>query len=395
MKQITLLLLTCTLCVSGLLAQLTEVNNFGTNPGNLTMYEHVPSNINQNAPVVLVMHGCGQLANDFANETGWNDIADQYGFYVIHAGQSTLNNGTKCFNWFSSFDYTRDLGEAMSLAQMVDYMHSNYSTNTNRTYVCGLSAGGSMTSVMMAAYPDKFHKAGIWAGVPFRFSTLGSNNKTPQEWGDFVRNAYSYNGTYPKLFICQGTNDNVVDPLNEGRLVDQWTNVHGVDQQVDYTNTSFQGNTDVTQKLYQDNSLSDTIVITYTVNNMAHGIAVDPGNGAMQGGETSSGAFDVNFFSTYWMADFFGLLSTPTAVNEENHSNSIIFNVTDGNLLVNSTDFNDKTVSVYSFSGQLLVQKEFTSLVQLNSSIFAKNANYIAVVHSNLGVKLSSFVFSF
>ncbi len=389
------MLLSCIFGVSSILAQMTQVNNFGTNPGNLTMYEHVPANINQNSPVVLVMHGCGQLANDFANETGWNDLADQFGFYVIHAGQSALNNSGKCFNWFSSFDYTRDLGEAMSLAQMVDYMHSNYSTNTNRTYVCGLSAGGSMTSVMMAAYPDKFHKAGIWAGVPFRFSTLGSNNKTPQEWGDFVRNAYSYNGTYPKLFICHGTNDNVVDPLNEGRLVDQWTNVHGVDQQVDYTNTSFQGNTNVTQKLHQDNSLSDTIVITYTVNNMAHGIAVDPGSGAMQGGETSSGAFDVDFFSTYWMADFFGLLSTPTAIIEENELNSIVFKNINDDLLVDSKNINTKIVSVYSFSGQLLLEKEFNFSVQIDLSSFAKNANYLAVVNSDLGVKLSSFVFSF
>lgn len=389
------MLLSCIFGVSSVLGQITQVNNFGTNPGNLTMYEYVPTITSQNAPVVLVMHGCGQLANDFANETGWNDLADQYGFYVIHAGQSLLNNGSKCFNWFSPLDYARDLGEAKSLAQMVDYMHSNYSTNSNRTYVCGLSAGGSMTSVMMAAYPDKFHKAGIWAGVPYRFSTLGLNNKTPQEWGDFVRGAYTYNGIYPKLFVCQGTNDAIVDPVNEERLVDQWTNVHGVDQTADNTTASFQGNTNVTQKLYQNSALDDTLVITYTVNNMAHGIAVDPGNGTMQGGETSLGAFDVNFFSTYWMADFFGLLSNTTSVESNSiESNNTNFSLSEGNLVVNSNDYESKIVSVYSFSGQLILQKEFNDYVEVNINSLPKSTNKIAVVTSKNGYRIASYIFN-
>lgn len=377
-------------------AQMSQVSNFGTNPGNLTMYSYQPANVITDAPVVLVMHGCSQSVNDFATETGWNNLADQYGFYVIHAGQNALNNGMKCFNWFSYLDYTRGFGEAMSLNQMVDYMHANYSTNLNRTYVCGLSAGGSMTSVLMASYPEKFHKAGIWAGFPFGYSVGVINTKTPQQWGDLVRNSYSYNGVYPKLFICQGTTDAVVEPENEKRLVDQWTNVHGVDQLVDNTVTSFLGNSNVTQKLYQNAALDDTIVITYTINGMSHGIPVDPGNGTMQGGATAGFSFDVNFFSTYWMADFFGLVSSkkPTLISKNKEEiGSITFNVFDNALFVESLGLNKKMISVYSFSGQLLIQKYFDVSLQMDLSSLSNNANYIAIVYSQNNKQPTSFVF--
>ncbi len=356
-------------------SQMNEVTNFGSNPGNLTMYEYVPTNPQPNTSVVLVMHGCGQLAGDFANETGWNDLADQYGFYVVHAGQSLVNNGSKCFNWFSPLDYERNAGEAQSLAQMVDYMHNNYNTDNNRSYVCGLSAGGSMTSVMMATYPDKFRKGGIWAGVPYRYLTSGSNNKTPQEWGDYVRNAVpNYTGDYPTLFVCQGTDDLVVDSINETRLVEQWTDVHGTDQVSDQTNPAFMGNTDVLQNIYKDNLGQDTIVITYTINNMAHGIAVDPGMGVMEGGQTSLGAFDVDFFSTFWMADFFDLIPKNISNVSETINEQLNWKKQNSQVSLTSELQEPLQLQVYSFSGQLLLQDEFLesmsfSLNQLDSDL--------------------------
>lgn len=374
----------CLLMTFPVFSQLTEVTNFGSNPGNLTMYEYVPTNPQPNTAVVLVMHGCGQLAEDFANETGWNDLADQYGFYVVHAGQSLVNNGSKCFNWFSPFDYERNAGEAQSLAQMVDYMHNNYNTDNNRSYVCGLSAGGSMTSVMMAAYPDKFRKGGIWAGVPYRYLTSGSNNKTPQEWGDYVRNAVpNYTGDYPTLFVCQGTDDLVVDSINETRLVQQWTDVHGTDQTSDYTNASFMGNTDVTQNIYKSANLQDTIVITYTISGMAHGIAVDPGMNIMQGGQTSLGAFDVDFFSTFWMADFFDLIPKNVTTVEEQITEDISLSKMNGHLMIKSDLDESLIIHVYSFSGQLILADSFYRNTSVSLTGFDSNLFVVSVSNNN------------
>ena len=41
---------------------LTAVTNFGSNPGNLQMFEYVPSGLPAGRPLVVVMHGCTQTA---------------------------------------------------------------------------------------------------------------------------------------------------------------------------------------------------------------------------------------------------------------------------------------------------------------------------------------------
>ena len=55
---------------SALTASITEVTSFGTNPGALKMFVHVPPSLPAGAPMVLVLHGCAQGATDMAT-TGW------------------------------------------------------------------------------------------------------------------------------------------------------------------------------------------------------------------------------------------------------------------------------------------------------------------------------------
>ena len=57
-----------------------EVTDFGLNPGNLRMFEFLPDGLPPSAPLVVVMHGCTQNATTFANETGWIQLADKFGF---------------------------------------------------------------------------------------------------------------------------------------------------------------------------------------------------------------------------------------------------------------------------------------------------------------------------
>ncbi|OJJ23779.1 hypothetical protein BKI52_05360 [marine bacterium AO1-C] len=300
-------------------AQLIRVNSFGSNPGNLAMYRYVPSGITGNAPVVVALHGCTQDAATYANESGWNALADQYKFYVVYAEQSSGNNSSKCFNWFETGDINRGQGEARSIKSMVDYMKSNYSVDNAQVYVTGFSAGGAMTTVMLAAYPDVFSGGAVNAGLAYKaatsltsaFSAMNGNvNKTAQQWGNLVRaQLSSFSGTYPKVAVFHGTSDFTVRNQNLGEIVEQWTNVHGTNTTANATNTSFNGNSNITQKKY-DNSNGETVVITYDINGLGHAIAVDPGSGTTQGGQTGAYANDQNFYSSYWAADFWGITNT-------------------------------------------------------------------------------------
>lgn len=302
-----------------------QVTSFGSNPGNLLMYSYVPANIPANAPLVVVLHGCTQNASNYSVYSGWDTLANHHKFYVIHAGQQAVNNSTTCFNWFLHSDYSRGQGEAGSVKQMMNYMKNHYSIDSSRVFVTGLSAGACLTAVMLGAYPEVFAAGAINAGAPYKSATdaisaynvmSGLVTKTATVWGDSVRSENpSYSGTFPNVAIFQGTSDITVNPVNANELVKQWTNVHNTDQTADSVNSAFNGNPGVVMKQYYDAS-GKTVVQTFTINSMQHGIAVDPGTCFQQGGTTgiNSYSYDENFFSSFWAAEFFGIINNPYSI---------------------------------------------------------------------------------
>ncbi|HCY64377.1 MAG TPA: feruloyl esterase [Oxalobacteraceae bacterium] len=295
---------------------LSEVTGFGTNPGALKMFKHVPAGMPADAPLVVALHGCTQTAAAYES-SGWSALANTNKFYVIYPEQQSGNNSNKCFNWFESADIARGQGEALSIKQMVDRMKADYGIDPNRVYVTGLSAGGFMTAVMAATYPDVFAGAAPIAGGPYKCATSMTaafscmspgTDKTPAAWGDLARSGYSgYAGRKPKVSIWQGSSDTTVKPMNMDELMQQWTNYHGVDQAADVSDT-VKG---YPHKVYKDAS-GNALVETWSITGMAHGTPVDPGTGAEQCGTAGAYILDVNICSSYHIAQFFGLVGTGT-----------------------------------------------------------------------------------
>ncbi len=325
MKKISLIL-SVVVCSFVCRAQLSQVNNFGSDPGNLNMYTYIPNGITSNAPLVLVLHGCTQDANSYSNESGWNDLADDYKFYIIYAEQPSANNSSKCFNWFESGDQNRGFGEAASLKSMIDYMKNNYSIDPNRVFVTGFSAGGAMSTVMLGAYPEVFASGAVMSGLPYDVATgstqafqamFGNVNLSPSQLGNRVRNGSNHTGPWPTVASFHGTSDFTVYYMNETEIMEQWTNVHGIDQTPEVDDAAYLGNSTVRKREYQDGS-GNPLVVTYSFASMGHTIAIDPGSGPIQGGATGSYTKDVDFWSSYYAAEFFGLLgpslSAPTNI---------------------------------------------------------------------------------
>jgi poly(hydroxyalkanoate) depolymerase family esterase len=147
-----------------------EVMSFGSNPGKLRMYKHIPDQLLAHPALVVVMHGCTQDARTFTDESGWTQMSDQLGVALIMPQQQQANNYNYCFNWYDPANNARDRGEALSIKQMVDYMKSHHAIDPKRVFVTGLSAGGAMKSVMLADYPDVFSGGAIIAGLPYGFA---------------------------------------------------------------------------------------------------------------------------------------------------------------------------------------------------------------------------------
>jgi poly(hydroxyalkanoate) depolymerase family esterase len=294
-----------------------EIMDFGTNPGNLSLFYYIPKNIKENAPMVCVLHGCGQGATAAAELTGWNKLADEYGFYVMYPQQHFPNNPQHCFNWFKKNEIERGKGECESIKQMVDYMLKKFKIDAKQVFITGMSAGAAMSVVMIATQPAMFKAAAIFAGGPYKpgsniFSSSGSMvwgvNKTPDEWRELVwQQNPAFKSKYPKVLVFHGKNDPVVNIKNAEELVEQWTCLHKADTIPDAVDSTYLGKKDVTRISYH-NKENEEAVVFYKINNMGHALPVDPGYCNNQGGKTGLFASDKQFYSTFYTACEFGLV---------------------------------------------------------------------------------------
>ena len=281
------------------------------NPGNLIAYEYVPSSLSGPAPLVVVLHGCTQDAKGYDRGSGWSQLAERKGFALLFPEQQRSNNPMNCFNWFTANDSQRGMGEAASIKAMVDQMVKSHDIDRSRIFVTGLSAGGAMTSVMLAAYPETFAGGAIIAGVAYGCaSDMGGafdcmNGRAQQAaatLGAKIRRASPHKGPWPRVSVWQGTADNTVQPSNADSIVLQWAHVHGLDPKPSHT-AEVEG---YPHRVWLD-AAGEPVIEQYLITGMAHGTPLNPGTGEGESGEAGAHMLDANISSTDRIAAFWGI----------------------------------------------------------------------------------------
>jgi poly(hydroxyalkanoate) depolymerase family esterase len=295
----------------GLPSPLTEVTGFGSNPGDLRMFSYVPDSLQPAPALVVVLHGCGQTASGYDLGAGWSTLAQRYGFALLMPQQQSSNNANGCFNWFNPEDTTRDHGEACSISQMIARMVDDAGVDRRRIFVTGLSAGGAMTSVMLATYPEIFAGGAVIAGLPYGVATnvrealngmFQSPARPASELGELVRNASKHKGPWPKLSVWHGSADRTVNPANANEIVKQWLDVHQLPSA-----PMAEATVDGYPHQIWWNADGETIVESYTITNMAHGTPLGIADNDERYGAQGAFLIEAGISSSYHIANFFGL----------------------------------------------------------------------------------------
>lgn len=298
-------------------SRLQEVESFGTNPGALKAKCYVPAQVAQKPALVVVLHGCTQTADGYDHGAGWSQLADDHGFILLFPEQQRSNNPNLCFNWFSRADNVRDRGETLSIRQMIGTMIDAHGIDTSRIFITGLSAGGAMTSILLASYPELFAGGAIIAGLPFGAASnvqqaleamRAPDTLSGDQLGDRVRSASDHAGPWPRIAIWHGAADQTVKSGNADAILAQWLSVHELDEAPNSTE-------DISGHRYRiwHDAKGRALIEDYRITGMGHGTPLaTTGNDAC--GTPMPHMLEAGISSTRRIAASWGLLNDQKVV---------------------------------------------------------------------------------
>jgi len=136
--------------------------------------------------MIVMLHGCTQTPADFAAGTQMDQLADQKQFIVVYPQQTSTYNQEDCWNWFDPADQSRGSGEPAIIAgivQTVEHSTAQWTIDSHRVYVAGLSAGAAMAVLLGATYPDIFAAIGVQSGLEYKAATTSNNAFTALRQG--------------------------------------------------------------------------------------------------------------------------------------------------------------------------------------------------------------------
>nr|MBF0683336.1 prolyl oligopeptidase family serine peptidase [Pseudomonas sp.] len=187
----------------------------------------------QDAPVMVVLHGCLQDMHAIARGTRINMLADTKGFGVIYVQQAVRNNSSGCWRWFSAHGEQ----EADTIASIIMRAVSSYGFNAGRVYIAGMSAGAGMVALVALRHPTLVSAVAMHSGAVVGGATSAQagmrvmRHGTAQPPANLLKpylGGIAAVGAMPAI-ILHGDADQVVAPRNAAQLAAQFLYLNRAD----------------------------------------------------------------------------------------------------------------------------------------------------------------------
>jgi poly(hydroxyalkanoate) depolymerase family esterase len=217
-------------------------------------------------PLVVMLHGCTQSADDFAAGTRMNMLAEQHGFLVAYPEQTAKANSSRCWNWFLPSDQQRDSGEPAIIAGITREIATHYRVDDRRMYVAGMSAGAAMALIVSTTYPELFAAVGVHSGLPY-----AAASDMPSAFAAMKGRARTLDSGYPDervrssspatpTIVFHGDGDQTVVARNADLIVTQALSAQSNSAQLSVsTCTGSAGGLDHTCTRYMDGSTTPVV----------------------------------------------------------------------------------------------------------------------------------------
>jgi poly(hydroxyalkanoate) depolymerase family esterase len=195
---------------------------------------YVPGSVRPDrpAPLLVVLHGANTTAEQQRAANLFDPLAARERFIVMYPDHETDRavgpHLLQAWRFYNPVEMQRDVGDAQAIAELTRQAMATWNVDPERVYIVGMSAGGWMTSIMGATYPDLYAAIGLVEAGAYGIGLAGIG----QPLGPALLRpellalaAYQAMGSHARVLPViniQGDKDLAATPASGAHAVQQW-----------------------------------------------------------------------------------------------------------------------------------------------------------------------------
>lgn len=187
-------------------------------------YLYTPEGLDDDAPLVFVLHGYWGTNMEMSSFSGMNEIADAEGFAVCYPQGLPDYEGVN--HWNANLIGISNVNDVLFLTELAEFLQVEHGFSSDCTYSCGYSNGGYMSYTLACEAPDVFRGIGSVGGT---MSGYDFENCTPT-----LVPVVHLHGTDDNVVSYYSTNANPNNPWNGADGVEavvlSWANANNCSQ---------------------------------------------------------------------------------------------------------------------------------------------------------------------